>query len=57
MVPGARMSRNKANDKCNWKAAQRDLGPMGVRVLSAGADEVPGVYKDIENVMREQAED
>jgi tRNA-splicing ligase RtcB (3'-phosphate/5'-hydroxy nucleic acid ligase) len=27
-----------------------------VKVLSAGADEVPGVYKDIEQVMRQQAD-
>ena len=40
----------------NWKATQKDLENKGVRVLSAGADEVPGVYKDIEDVMREQAD-
>jgi tRNA-splicing ligase RtcB (3'-phosphate/5'-hydroxy nucleic acid ligase) len=53
---GRRMSRKKAKDKYNWKAVQRDLERKGVRVLSAGADEVPGVYKDIEDVMREQAD-
>ncbi len=32
----------------------QDLERKGVRVLSAGADEVPGVYKDIHEVMRRQ---
>ncbi|MCE9547898.1 MAG: RtcB family protein [Planctomycetia bacterium] len=45
-----------ARSKYNWKAVKNDLEKRGVRVLSAGADEVPGVYKDIEEVMREQAD-
>ena len=53
---GRRMSRKQAKDKYNWKAVQKDLEKKGVKVLSAGADEVPGVYKDIEDVMREQAD-
>jgi tRNA-splicing ligase RtcB len=53
---GRRMSRKKAKDKYNWKAVQKDLEKKGVRVLSAGADEVPGVYKDIEDVMQQQAD-
>lgn len=53
---GRRMSRKKAKDKYNWKAVQKGLEKKGVNVLSAGADEVPGVYKDIEDVMREQAD-
>lgn len=53
---GRRLSRKKARDKYNWKAVQKDLEKKGVRVLSAGADEAPGVYKDIEMVMREQAD-
>jgi tRNA-splicing ligase RtcB len=32
------------------------LEKKGIRVLSAGADEVPGVYKNIEEVMRQQAD-
>jgi tRNA-splicing ligase RtcB len=35
---------------------QKDLEKKGVHVLSAGADEVPGVYKNIEDVMRDQAD-
>ena len=50
------MSRKKAKDKYNWKAVQNDLKEKGVRVLSAGADEVPGVYKDIREVMKQQAD-
>lgn len=53
---GRRMSRKKAKDKYNWRAVQKELETKGVHVLSAGADEVPGVYKDIEEVMREQAD-
>jgi len=55
-IQAAIASRKKAKDKYNWKATQKDLEKKGVRVLSAGADEVPGVYKDIEDVMREQAD-
>jgi tRNA-splicing ligase RtcB (3'-phosphate/5'-hydroxy nucleic acid ligase) len=51
---GRRMSRRKAKDTYNWKAVKNDLEKRGVHVLSAGADEVPGVYKDIEQVMRDQ---
>jgi tRNA-splicing ligase RtcB len=51
---GRAMSRTKAKEKFTWKAVQKDLLNKGVRVLSAGADEVPGVYKRIEQVMRQQ---
>jgi tRNA-splicing ligase RtcB len=51
---GRAMSRTAAKEKYTWKAVQRDLAKRGVRVLSAGADEVPGVYKNILDVMREQ---
>jgi tRNA-splicing ligase RtcB len=50
------MSRKQARDKYNWKAVRKDLEKKGVQVLSAGADEVPGVYKDIEDVMRSQSD-
>jgi len=53
---GRTMSRRKAKDKYNWKAVQLDLKEKGVKVLSAGADEVPGVYKNIEDVMNAQAD-
>ncbi|MAR11813.1 MAG: RNA-splicing ligase RtcB [Blastopirellula sp.] len=51
---GRRLSRRKAKEKYRWNAVKNDLQQRGVHVLSAGADEVPGVYKDIEMVMREQ---
>ncbi len=53
---GRRMSRRKARDTYRWKAVRNDLARRGVRVLSAGADEVPGVYKDIRAVMQQQAD-
>ena len=51
---GRLMSRKKAKQTFNFRAVKNDLEQKGVRVLSAGADEVPGVYKNIESVMREQ---
>jgi tRNA-splicing ligase RtcB len=48
------MSRKAAKDKYNFRAVQKDLETRGIKVLSAGADEVPGVYKNIEAVMAEQ---
>ena len=48
------MSRTQAKQKFTWRAVQKNLEQQGVKVLSAGADEVPGVYKNIEDVMREQ---
>lgn len=53
---GRQMSRTKAREKYSWKAVKNDLEKKGVRVLSAGADEVPGAYKDIRQVMNEQAD-
>jgi tRNA-splicing ligase RtcB len=51
---GRRMSRTQAKEKYNFRAVQKDLEKKGVRVLSAGADEVPYVYKDIHEVMQQQ---
>jgi tRNA-splicing ligase RtcB len=51
---GRRMSRTQAKAKYTWRAVQKSLEKAGVHVLSAGADEVPGVYKNIDEVMREQ---
>jgi tRNA-splicing ligase RtcB (3'-phosphate/5'-hydroxy nucleic acid ligase) len=48
---GRCMSRKQAKDKYNWNATKKNLEAQGVTVLSAAADEVPGVYKDIEGVM------
>lgn len=51
---GRRMSRTAALAKYTWRAVQRDLEVKGVRVISAGADEVPYVYKNILDVMSQQ---
>lgn len=53
---GRSMSRRAARDKYRWNAVRNDLLKRGVRVLSAGADEVPGVYKDIHKVMEAQSD-
>lgn len=53
---GRQMSRTAAKQKFTWRATQKNLAARGIRVLSAGADEVPGVYKNILDVMREQAD-
>ncbi len=53
---GRLMSRKAAKDKFSYKAVKHDLERKGVHILSAGADEVPGVYKNIDDVMREQAD-
>ncbi len=53
---GRRMSRKKARDTYNWKAVRKDLAKRGIRVLSAGSDEVPHVYKDIRDVMERQTD-
>ena len=51
---GRVMSRKKAKDKYRFKAVRNDLAKRGVSVISAGADEVPGVYKNIDDVMNAQ---
>ena len=51
---GRRMSRTQARQQYSFRAVQKDLEKKGVRILSAGSDEVPGVYKDIDAVMAEQ---
>ena len=51
---GRRMSRTKAKQTFTWDTAQRFLRERGVTLLSAGLDEVPMAYKDIEAVMAAQ---
>ena len=51
---GRRMSRTKAKQTFNWDATQRFLRERGVTLLSAGLDEVPMAYKDIDQVMAAQ---
>jgi tRNA-splicing ligase RtcB len=51
---GRCMSRTKANEQFRFRPVQQDLLKRGVHILSAGADEVPAVYKNIHQVMSEQ---
>ncbi len=51
---GRKMSRKQAKDRFSWHAIKANLEKRGITVLSAAADEVPGVYKDIEEVMASQ---
>jgi tRNA-splicing ligase RtcB len=51
---GRRMSRTKARETFTWDAVQRFLRERNVTLLSAGLDEVPMAYKDIDEVMAAQ---
>ena len=53
---GRVMSRKKARDSFTWSAVKKLLVERGVTLLSAGIDEVPGVYKDIHTVMAAQTD-
>jgi tRNA-splicing ligase RtcB (3'-phosphate/5'-hydroxy nucleic acid ligase) len=53
---GRLMSRRAARQKFNWAQVRPVLADAGVRLLSAGIDEVPGVYKDIHRVMAAQSD-
>lgn len=53
---GRVMSRTRAHDTLDWKAVQRVLRERGVTLLSAGLDEAPMVYKNIDEVMAAQAD-
>jgi tRNA-splicing ligase RtcB len=53
---GRRMSRTAAKDRFRFSAERARLENRGIHVLSAGADEVPGVYKDIRDVMAAQSD-
>ena len=45
---GRRMSRTEARKTFNWADTQRFLRERGVTLISAGLDEVPMAYKDID---------
>jgi tRNA-splicing ligase RtcB len=53
---GRVMSRTKALQSFTWSAVKKQLAAAGVELLSAGLDEVPGVYKDIAQVMAAQTD-
>jgi tRNA-splicing ligase RtcB len=51
---GRVMSRTRAMETFEWSKVNRVLKDRGVNLISAGLDEVPGVYKDIHQVMAAQ---
>jgi tRNA-splicing ligase RtcB len=53
---GRVMSRHQAKETFNWKMVKPYLDERGVKVISAGLDEVPMVYKNIEEVMAAQTD-
>lgn len=53
---GRVMSRTAAKQKFRWQEIQPLLQERGVELLSAGIDENPFVYKDIHQVMAQQAD-
>ncbi len=53
---GRVMSRTQAKETFRWPEVRRVLEARGVTLLSAGLDEVPMVYKDIDSVMAAQAD-
>ena len=48
------MSRTAAKKNLKWAEAKRLLDDRAVTLISAGLDEVPMVYKDINEVMAAQ---
>jgi tRNA-splicing ligase RtcB len=53
---GRVMSRTKALECFEWDKVNRVLKDRHVHLISAGLDEVPGVYKDIHQVMAAQTD-
>ena len=53
---GRRMSRKKAKESFTWSETKKLLADRGVTLLSAGLDEVPMAYKDIDEVMAAQSD-
>ncbi len=51
---GRRMSRKAALKTFTWKETKEFLQKQGVELLSAGLDEVPWAYKNINDVMNAQ---
>ena len=53
---GRVMSRTRAHKTLNWRDARAQLVGARVTLISAGLDEVPAVYKNIHEVMRDQSD-
>jgi tRNA-splicing ligase RtcB len=49
------MGRNVAKQSLDWHDVNRHLREKGVTLISAGIDEAPAVYKDIDEVMAAQS--
>ena len=52
---GRRMSRRHSKETFRWSPVRRELSRRRVKLVSAGLDEVPGAYKDINAVMAAQS--
>jgi len=53
---GRVMSRKQAKQTFRWNPVRKDLVKKRVKLISAGLDEVPGVYKNIDAVMAAQSD-
>lgn len=53
---GRVMSRKQAKQTFTWSPVRSDLRKQRVKLISAGIDEVPGVYKNIDHVMAAQSD-
>jgi len=53
---GRRLSRTKARETARWSHLRALLGERGVHLISAGLDEAPHAYKDLEKVLEAQKE-
>jgi tRNA-splicing ligase RtcB len=53
---GRAMSRTRAHETLSWQTANAFLRERGVTLISAGLDEVPFAYKDIDSVMAAQSD-
>ena len=51
---GRKMSRNAAMKRFNFEDLHKILQKKGITLISAGLDEIPVAYKDIEDVMNQQ---
>lgn len=53
---GRKMSRTQAKKTFTWSETKKLLAERGVKVMSAGLDECPMAYKDIDKVMAAQVD-
>jgi tRNA-splicing ligase RtcB len=56
MMVALPMGRTKALQSFTWSVVKKLLAERDVTLLSAGLDEVPGAYKDIDAVMAAQTD-